>query len=191
MFYRYQYLTEQINIFVCQRTDYMWVYRVCGRTVAMGNTYFQRDHRENGGINAYGEAVVVLLMPFMVTFSNCSDISWLPDFMGDRWPWSYGSWIYNYLRNQCLSPLRCEFEPGSGEVYSIQHYVQVQRFLDTYPWAVVLLLRSQVQRFLDTYPCLDCYYCPPLLICVISVYHHYVVSSNPAQARCTLYSIMW
>ena len=101
----------------------MWVYRVCGRTVAMGNTYFQRDHRENGGINAYGEAVVVLLMPFMVTFSNCSDISWLPDFMGDRWPWSYGSWIYNYLRNQCLSPLRCEFEPGSGEVYSIQHYV--------------------------------------------------------------------
>jgi hypothetical protein len=21
------------------------------------------------------------------------------------WPWSYGSWIYNYLYNQCLSPL--------------------------------------------------------------------------------------
>ena len=21
------------------------------------------------------------------------------------WPWSYGSWIYNYLCNQCLSPL--------------------------------------------------------------------------------------
>jgi hypothetical protein len=21
------------------------------------------------------------------------------------WSWSYGSWIYNYLRNQCLSPL--------------------------------------------------------------------------------------
>jgi hypothetical protein len=21
------------------------------------------------------------------------------------WPWSYGSWIYNYLWNQCLSPL--------------------------------------------------------------------------------------
>jgi hypothetical protein len=21
------------------------------------------------------------------------------------WPWSYGSWIYNYLSNQCLSPL--------------------------------------------------------------------------------------
>jgi len=21
------------------------------------------------------------------------------------WPWSYGSWIYTYLCNQCLSPL--------------------------------------------------------------------------------------
>jgi hypothetical protein len=26
-------------------------------------------------------------------------------FMGPPWPWSYGSWIYNYLCNQCLSPL--------------------------------------------------------------------------------------
>jgi hypothetical protein len=25
--------------------------------------------------------------------------------MGASWPWSYGSWIYNYLCNQCLSPL--------------------------------------------------------------------------------------
>jgi len=26
-------------------------------------------------------------------------------FWGKSWPWSYGSWIYNYLCNQCLSPL--------------------------------------------------------------------------------------
>jgi hypothetical protein len=26
-------------------------------------------------------------------------------FWGKSWPWSYGSWIYNYLYNQCLSPL--------------------------------------------------------------------------------------
>jgi hypothetical protein len=26
-------------------------------------------------------------------------------FMGPSWPGSYGSWIYNYLCNQCLSPL--------------------------------------------------------------------------------------
>ena len=25
--------------------------------------------------------------------------------MGSSWLWSYGSWIYNYLCNQCLSPL--------------------------------------------------------------------------------------
>jgi hypothetical protein len=25
--------------------------------------------------------------------------------VGQSWPWSYGSWIYNYLCNQCLSPL--------------------------------------------------------------------------------------
>ena len=25
--------------------------------------------------------------------------------MGPSWLWSYGSWIYNYLWNQCLSPL--------------------------------------------------------------------------------------
>jgi hypothetical protein len=26
-------------------------------------------------------------------------------FRGPSWPWSYGSWIYNYLCNQCLSLL--------------------------------------------------------------------------------------
>jgi hypothetical protein len=25
---------------------------------------------------------------------------------GQSWSWSYGSWIYNYLCNQCLSPLK-------------------------------------------------------------------------------------
>ena len=24
---------------------------------------------------------------------------------GSSWPWSYGSWIYNFLCNRCLSPL--------------------------------------------------------------------------------------
>jgi len=24
---------------------------------------------------------------------------------GPSWSWSYGSWIYNWLCNQCLSPL--------------------------------------------------------------------------------------
>jgi hypothetical protein len=25
--------------------------------------------------------------------------------VGSSWPWSYGNWIYNYLCNQCPSPL--------------------------------------------------------------------------------------
>jgi hypothetical protein len=28
-----------------------------------------------------------------------------PPQWGPSWPWSYGSWIYNHLCNQCLSPL--------------------------------------------------------------------------------------
>jgi hypothetical protein len=34
-----------------------------------------------------------------------------------------GDWIYNYLCNQYLSPLTCEFNTLSNYVYSIQHYV--------------------------------------------------------------------
>ena len=30
-------------------------------------------------------------------------IKWI--WTGQSWPWSYGSWIYTYLCNQCLSPL--------------------------------------------------------------------------------------
>jgi len=26
--------------------------------------------------------------------------------LGPSWSWSYGSWIYNYLWHQCLSPFR-------------------------------------------------------------------------------------
>jgi hypothetical protein len=38
--------------------------------------------------------------------------SWLKQ-KGPLWLWSYGSWIYNYLCNQCLSPLIYEFESCS------------------------------------------------------------------------------
>jgi hypothetical protein len=40
---------------------------------------------------------------------------------GPSWQWSYGSWIYNYLCNQCLSPLMLEFESRSR--WGVQHYV--------------------------------------------------------------------
>jgi hypothetical protein len=37
--------------------------------------------------------------------------------------WMYGGWIYNYLCYQGQSPITFEFEPRSGEMYSIQYYV--------------------------------------------------------------------
>jgi hypothetical protein len=61
--------------------------------------------------------------------------------LGSWWSWSYGSWIYNYLRNQCLWPqkswvgillvVRCtRYNIMSVTLYttlcqwhSIQHYV--------------------------------------------------------------------
>jgi hypothetical protein len=44
------------------------------------------------------------------------------------WPWSYGSWIYNYLCNQCLSPLmwiqillrRCDLPQVGGFIRVLQ-----------------------------------------------------------------------
>ena len=38
---------------------------------------------------------------FVIRKCNMTQLSW-----GPSWSWSYGSWIYNYLRNQCLSPLK-------------------------------------------------------------------------------------
>ena len=32
--------------------------------------------------------------------------------------WSYGSWIYDYLRNQCLSLLNTVYKIGSGVIAS-------------------------------------------------------------------------
>jgi hypothetical protein len=54
---------------------------------------------------------------YFCTFGHCVVCSssiygfWLPPFgifklfLGPSWSWSHGSWIYNYVCNQCLSPL--------------------------------------------------------------------------------------
>ena len=49
---------------------------------------WKRKHRLRLSIRSY---------VFNTTFSNSTQ--------GPSWSWSYGSWIYNYLCNQCLSPL--------------------------------------------------------------------------------------
>ena len=43
-----------------------------------------------------------------------------------KWPplsWSYGSWIYNYLCNHCISPLKLWIWITSRRMYSVQHYL--------------------------------------------------------------------
>jgi hypothetical protein len=56
----------------------------------------------------------------------CLLIKW-KKYIGPSWSWLYGSWIYNYLCNRCLSPLMW-VEPPSGEVYSIQHYIKLVKY---------------------------------------------------------------
>jgi len=41
---------------------------------------------------------------FYICVWNITNI-WYKKMEGPSWSWSYGSWIYNYLCNQCLSPL--------------------------------------------------------------------------------------
>jgi hypothetical protein len=48
-----------------------------------------------------------------VVFCFINFIRYFLSVTGPSWSWSYGSWIYNYPSNQCLSPLKLEFEPRS------------------------------------------------------------------------------
>jgi hypothetical protein len=52
---------------------------------------------------------------------------------GPSWSWSYGSWINNYLCNQCLiiTTKVVSSNPIHVEVYSIQHYAIVCQWLPT------------------------------------------------------------
>jgi hypothetical protein len=49
----------------------------------------------------------ICLMVLNANFNNFSIISWRSVLKDWRlsWPWPYGSWIYNYLCNECLSAL--------------------------------------------------------------------------------------
>ena len=57
----------------------------------------------------YIVAFFVRFYKSMVEYFRPSLIFWnvhmIYIYKGSSWSWSYGSWIYNYLCNQCLSPL--------------------------------------------------------------------------------------
>jgi len=46
---------------------------------------------------------------------------------GTPWLWSYGSWIYNNICNQCILPLNVvSSNPAHGEEYQIWYYIYMQ-----------------------------------------------------------------
>jgi hypothetical protein len=77
------------------------------------------------GVGEGKEVFHELLKSFTGEKIFCAGIIWLFAVIkwGPSWSWSYGSWIYNYLCNQCLSPLKLWVRPVRVEVYSIQHFV--------------------------------------------------------------------
>ena len=48
---------------------------------------------------------LVVFFVFLPLYCLPFDLRLLLVTMEPSWPWSYSSWIYNYLCNQCLSPL--------------------------------------------------------------------------------------
>jgi hypothetical protein len=54
-------------------------------------------------VYGYNICVIVWLLLFclILIYTTCL----YPDITKHKWSWLYGSWIYNYLCNQCLSPL--------------------------------------------------------------------------------------
>ena len=55
---------------------------------------------------------------------------------GPSWSWSYGNWIYSYLWNRCLPPLKlwC-WNPVHGKLCSIQYLCdEVCQWLVASPW---------------------------------------------------------
>ena len=77
-------LTKQIIWFKC-----MCIYRLSFILLFATKHYF------------YCSIVYIHCDFFVIRKCNMTQLSW-----GPSWSWSYGSWIYNYLRNQCLSPLK-------------------------------------------------------------------------------------
>jgi hypothetical protein len=57
------------------------------------------------------------------------------------WSWSYGSWIYNYLCNQCLSPLRLWVR-----ILLMAMCTGCLRFYYESIWITPFLLQSKIAR---------------------------------------------
>jgi hypothetical protein len=113
-------LKKVITIFIIHHFHWM-VYRVTHIWRVMGFpqisrtvTYQYRGANESSDFNQIVRDIHVII--------TCTSNRWTchNSVWGSSWLWLYGSWIYNYLWNQCLSPLmlwvwisiraRCHFQ---------------------------------------------------------------------------------
>jgi hypothetical protein len=66
-------------------------------------------------------------------------------YRGLSWPWTYGSWIYNYLCNQCRSPLmlwlRISCDKFVGDLRQVGGLLHVLRFPPSIKLATTLSLK--------------------------------------------------
>ena len=78
-------------------TTYLFIFRKCGEDYCF---YIETK---------YWMKMMWMDMYMFEMFYNITDIPYTylyhTNTQGSSWPWSHGSWIYNYLCNQCISPL--------------------------------------------------------------------------------------
>ena len=77
----------QYDISLCKFTDY--------KCTCTNFNMLKKNHLRNSGYN----------IPLSLNLISAIHHHHF-DRQGPLWPWSYGSWIYNYPCNQCLSPLK-------------------------------------------------------------------------------------
>ena len=82
----------------CQRTNWFSKNFVRGQIGSVNILTEDKFWKNRKNTCIYEEILLWVLMPFSIELQlYCGE--------GPSWSWSHGSWIYNYLCHQCLSPL--------------------------------------------------------------------------------------
>jgi hypothetical protein len=118
----------KITILVCDRHNICWrlgwlIALVIGNalgTVPKSRVWFWNDNKmmeNNGSETVLVQENLFMLFNYIVSLNKLSHrllnqtVSLFKWLQGPSWSWSYGSWIYIYLCNQCLSPLKRVWTP--------------------------------------------------------------------------------
>jgi hypothetical protein len=125
--------------FHIQSSKWIWIWKSCNHTklrvkrILSNHDIEVRSNRNLGHFTLHPVQHLFLQAP--VAFSHTSLFNTyllarkLVVFWNLSWSWLYGSWIYNYLCNQCLSPLKCESHSYRGVLDTTEILLKVA--LDT------------------------------------------------------------